>query len=137
MRFVSRFVLVVYPRPQPWLRQEVAILPHALPTWSPRWLNVSFDCQLIVKSQLYAYNCHIQKGAKRMKYLKTAALWVMATIGLLLALAGVLIAYYMIHPTPLHSTLVSLLLVIGLASFFLAMAEVRLDCPSAEIPEQG
>lgn len=72
-----------------------------------------------------------------MKFLKTVALWVMASIGLLLALAGALIAYYMIHPTPLHSTLVSLLLVIGLASFFLAMAEVRLDRPSTEIPEQG
>lgn len=72
-----------------------------------------------------------------MKFLKKAALWVMATIGLLLALAGALIAYYMIYPTPLHDTLVSLLLVLGLASFFLALAEVRLDRQSAEIPEQG
>jgi membrane protein YdbS with pleckstrin-like domain len=72
-----------------------------------------------------------------MKFLKKAALWIMATIGLLLALVGALIAFYMIHPTPLHNTLVSLLLIIGLVSFFLAMAEVRLDRPSAEISEQG
>jgi hypothetical protein len=72
-----------------------------------------------------------------MKFLKKAALWVMATIGLLLALAGALIAFYMIHPTPLHSTLVTLLCVIGLASFCLAFAEVRLDRPNAELPEQG
>jgi ABC-type glucose/galactose transport system permease subunit len=69
-----------------------------------------------------------------MKILKKVVLWVMAAIGLLLALAGALIGYYMIHPAPLLSTLATLLLVIGLVSFALAFAEVKFDNPGAGMP---
>lgn len=73
-----------------------------------------------------------------MKFLKKAALWVMATIGLLLALAGALIGYYLfdqiINPSPLLSSLASLMLVIGLASFALAFVEVHSDRPNDGIP---